>query len=114
MSNSCCKGKDYTKKPGALLILWYIPIGLALAGFLLYDYHNWIWSIAFSWAGISCLLNAKSCGRVHCTFTGPLYLVVASLGIASPLTWKWLWTFAMTGTVISFLPEWRGKKYWSE
>ena len=114
MNSSCCKGKDYIQDTGASLVFWYVPMGLAIAGFMLSDYQNWMWPVAFAWSGFGCLVNANSCKRVHCTFTGPLYLLVAILGIASSLSWKWLWALAVAGTVLSFLPEWRGKKYWSE
>jgi hypothetical protein len=31
---------------------------------------------ALSWMGTACLLNAKRCGRTHCRYTGPYYLLM--------------------------------------
>lgn len=33
------------------------------------------------WMGIACLKNAWRCGRTHCRFTGPFFLVMAALVI---------------------------------
>jgi len=35
-----------------------------------------IWTIALVWKGTACLLNARRCGRTHCRYTGPFYLVM--------------------------------------
>jgi hypothetical protein len=35
---------------------------------------NWI--VALAWKGAACILNARRCGRTHCRFTGPYYLVM--------------------------------------
>lgn len=35
-----------------------------------------IWTIALAWMGTACLLNARRCGRTHCRFTGPFYLIM--------------------------------------
>lgn len=35
-----------------------------------------IWSIALAWMGIACIVNARRCGRTHCRYTGPFYLVM--------------------------------------
>lgn len=36
-----------------------------------------IWPISLAWMGLACLLNARRCGRRHCYFTGPFFLVMA-------------------------------------
>ena len=35
-----------------------------------------VWIVALGWMGTACLLNAKRCGRVHCQFTGPFFLIM--------------------------------------
>jgi hypothetical protein len=32
--------------------------------------------VALAWMGVACILNARRCGRTHCRFTGPYYLVM--------------------------------------
>ena len=29
-----------------------------------------------AWMGGACLINARRCGRTHCRFTGPYYLIL--------------------------------------
>jgi hypothetical protein len=36
-----------------------------------------MWAIALVWKGVACLANAARCGRTHCYFTGPYFLVLA-------------------------------------
>jgi hypothetical protein len=54
---------------------------------------------------------------VHCAFTGPLYLIAALLfggrllGLAIPAAL--IVTLAIVGSIAAFVPEWRGKKYFS-
>ena len=38
-----------------------------------------VWPLAFLVMGAACLANARRCGRVHCFFTGPLFLLAAVL-----------------------------------
>jgi hypothetical protein len=38
-----------------------------------------VWPLAFLVMGIACLSNAVRCGRVHCFFTGPVFLIAAVL-----------------------------------
>jgi hypothetical protein len=57
--------------------LWYLPIILLAAGL------NWprlrvaLWIFSFIVMGIGCLANVRRCRRVHCYFTGPLFLLAA-------------------------------------
>ena len=43
--------------------------------------------------GEGCLANATRCGRVHCYFTGPLYILAALYAALSCSTWC-VWTRA--------------------
>jgi hypothetical protein len=38
-----------------------------------------VWSAALIWMGGACIANARRCGRTHCRFTGPFYLLMALL-----------------------------------
>lgn len=100
------------------MVLWGVPLGLALTGLLMPTWHHILWPAAFLCAGMLCVGNALSCRRVHCTFTGPLYLLTGLIAVAKglgwlSLSWSWLWIAATAGTVLAFIPEWAGKLYWS-
>jgi hypothetical protein len=64
-----------------------------------------IWIVALAWMGVACILNARRCGRTHCRFTGPYYLVmiipVLALGLrvvpAGLLGWLALGAFIILG-----------------
>jgi mercuric ion transport protein len=101
---------------------------------------SWLWSAAFilvgaGWlavpgvagalisaagfvlAGGLCVVNAVSCRRVHCAFTGPLYLVAAALFLARAAGWDapaaLIIAGAIAGTGFAFVPEWLGKRYFT-
>lgn len=61
------------------LILWRIPAIAIVASTFLKDspLKAGIWTVAFGQMGLACVLNASRCGRLHCYFTGPLYLLGA-------------------------------------
>jgi len=104
-------------KSGARVFLWYPPMAFALSGFALWPWRWELWTTAFLWAGAACCVNAAKCGRVHCAFTGPLYIGLGLLCGSNVLgwtsvAWPWVWALAVVGTVASFVPEWRGRVYW--
>lgn len=58
--------------------------------------------------GAACLLNARRCGRTHCHFTGPFFLLVALAVLAhgfgllplGPHGWTWLGAVIVIGTAL--------------
>jgi len=38
-----------------------------------------LWVAMLVWMGIACIANARRCGRTHCRFTGPFFLLMAVL-----------------------------------
>jgi hypothetical protein len=67
-------------------------------------------------AGTGCLVNASRCGRFHCYFTGPLYLLGAAATLLSAfgivaLQWPRIFLAMLLGTALAFIPEWVGPKY---
>jgi hypothetical protein len=40
-----------------------------------------VWTIACAVIGVACLFNARRCGRIHCYFTGPFFLVMALVAL---------------------------------
>ena len=75
-----------------------------------------VWVTAVAWAGMGCLLNGRSCGRVHCRIDGiafPLLAIVGALNVLSIISFDWnlFWLAFLLILVGSFVPEWTWKKY---
>lgn len=60
---------------GKAVFLWYLPIAALVVGASWTLGRVWLWIPALLVMGAACLANAAQCGRVHCYFTGPLYLL---------------------------------------
>ncbi len=68
---------DWLRSPHLSLLAWWIPQAAIFAGLVApINVRTAIWIIALSWMGVACVLNARRCGRTHCRFTGPYYLVM--------------------------------------
>ncbi len=61
----------------------YGPVAVILAGSFWAAGRNWVWAGAFCVMGIGCLMNARRNYRLHCYFTGPLFLAAAGYAIAA-------------------------------
>ncbi len=67
-----------------------------------------VWTLAFAVMGIACVVNAVRCGRVHCYFTGPFLLLLATASLLhglrfvslGPNGWEWLGAVAIAGTLV--------------
>jgi hypothetical protein len=62
----------------------------------------------------ACLLNAARCGRVHCRFTGPFFILAAVASLAyglgllplGPSGWKWIGLGTIIGALaLCCIPE---------
>jgi hypothetical protein len=42
-----------------------------------------IWIIALIWMGKARMLNARSCNRTHCRYTGPYYLAMTVVPVGN-------------------------------
>ncbi len=71
---------DITRSRRRLLLVYGVPlVAMQLVGNLS---HSTLavaatWFVGFAVMGIACLANARRCGRVHCWFTGPWFLLAA-------------------------------------
>ena len=73
-----------------------------------------VWPVAFLVMGVSCVMNARRCRRVHCFFTGPLFLLASVLSAVhgwdvidlGPRAWELIGygTFALA-FVLYYAPE---------
>ena len=115
MSGACVR-QDLASQRIAWL-LWGLPaLGLVVGAMLGPLSRTAVWTTAFLVAGVSCVANARRCGRLHCYFTGPLYLATAvatllvGLGLM-PLGWNWIAAAAIGGTVLAYVLEWVRGRY---
>lgn len=107
--------KDWAAGVKGFMFAWGLPIAaMVLATFVDPFAKTLIWIAALAWMGGACLFNARRCGRTHCFYTGPFFLVmiipvalhgfdIVSLG---PEGWRWLGiTVGVGGGGIWYLTE---------
>ena len=104
-------------------MLWGVPVVLAIGAGAAYGSsiisltaRGSLWVTAVAWAGIGCLINGRSCGRVHCRIDGilfPLLSIIGALNVLSVISFDWnlFWLAFIVILVGSFVPEWTWKKY---
>ena len=71
---------DITRRWGRLFLVYGVPsIAMQLVGNLSNSEPAVAvtWTAGFTVMGTACLANALHCGRVHCWFTGPWFLLAA-------------------------------------
>ncbi|MGH1478959.1 MAG: hypothetical protein ACRBM6_09610 [Geminicoccales bacterium] len=69
--------KDWAGDLRAYALAWGLPSLAIIAGSLVDPLiRTAIWSVALIWMGSACLMNARRCGRMHCRYTGPFYLIL--------------------------------------
>jgi hypothetical protein len=89
-------GKDWAGSLSGYLIAWGIPSVILIAAGLLDPAQRAIaWAGVLVWMGAGCLLNARRCGRTHCRYTGPYYLLMIvpvalfGAGVLDLGAWAW-------------------------
>jgi hypothetical protein len=110
--------QDWAGNWRSLAGLWGIPAAAMVAATLLGPLpHAAVWTAALIWMGGACIANARRCGRTHCRFTGPFYLLMAALVVAHavgmlPLGergWAILGTATIVGTAVLW---WGSERLW--
>src|SRR4030095_7098533 len=82
-SNSSGPGRDFLcKGPSACLFWGGLWVVFALGFSVPPRLRTALWATSLMVMGVACLINAARCGRVHCRFTGPFFILGAltSLG----------------------------------
>jgi len=75
--------RDGLGSPRAILLAWWIPTTTILATLVApVGLRTAVWTVALTWMGMACLLNAKQCRRTHCRYTGPYYLAMIAPTLA--------------------------------
>ena len=89
--------RDWLRSPRTNLLAWWFPHAAIVAGlFVAVPVRTVIWSVALAWMGVACILNARRCGRTHCRYTGPYYLVMIApvlalgVGLVSAGIYGWI------------------------
>ncbi len=68
---------DWAGNARAYALAWGMPSLAIIAGSLVdAPARTGIWTVALIWMGTACLMNSRRCGRTHCRFTGPFYLLL--------------------------------------
>jgi hypothetical protein len=110
--------KDLAAGFKSALVAWGIPSAVILLTAWLDVNASWrtlAWTAALVWAGVACVFNASRCGRLHCHFTGPFFLLLAGTTLAYGLGliplgadgWRWIGlTFFVGGCLLTYVPEW--------
>jgi hypothetical protein len=102
-------------EPPRFLLAWGLPAFVVLtASFAGPAIRTTLWVVCLLWMGGACIHNAWRCGRTHCYFTGPFFLLMAGLtffyGVGHlPLGndgWTWLGLALVLGAaLLGWLPE---------
>jgi hypothetical protein len=75
-------GRDWVSQPVSFVLWWCVPVAIGLSTHALaipLVYAALVWSVAFVWMGIGCVLNARRCHRLHCYISGPVFLLGAAI-----------------------------------
>ena len=67
------------------------------------------WTLAFAVMAVACLVNARGCGRRHCFYTGPLFLLAALATLLYGLQllplgrngWNWIFGLTVVGSLFA-------------
>jgi len=76
------KSTDWVSDSRAFAVAWGLPGVILIIGIFQDPFtRTMMWTGALLWQGIACLANATRCGRTHCYFTGPFFLLFALVTI---------------------------------
>jgi len=108
---------DWVHRRLPSLLVWKLPMAV-LVGTALLDLsppvRGLMWTLAFATMGFGCVRNALRCRRLHCYFTGPLFLGLAALSRLHGTGtfdlglngWGWIGGIALVGGIgLTVLPE---------
>lgn len=105
-----CHKQDLLGRPLALGLFWIAPWLLIIASSHGSDIvHTAGWTFGFAVMGVACLANARRCGRRHCFYTAPLFLLAALASLLygidavpfGPNDWNWIGGVAVAGAILA-------------
>jgi hypothetical protein len=121
--NEDCSRRDLVKNRAAMPLLWVLPIGIIVVTGNFAE-SGWLvtagWTLSLLIMGSACLVNARGCGRTHCYFTGPFFLIMAAVSLTYGLHllplgargWSYIGAVLLVGGIsLCVLPEWAWGRY---
>jgi drug/metabolite transporter (DMT)-like permease len=116
MQESCAQ-PDLVRNSKTRLLLWGLPVAIILVtGY--FAGGGWImtigWTLSLAVMGAACLVNARGCGRTHCYFTGPFFLLMAVASLLhgvqvlslGPNGWRFIGAGLVLGGILLYVvPE---------
>lgn len=121
-----CARRDLVDNADTFFWLWCIPAATILASALLAAccaggaILGISWTVSLLVMGAACLVNARGCGRMHCYFAGPFFLLMAVVSLLhglqvlplGPHGWFYVGAVLLLGGVLLyFVPEWAWGRY---
>ncbi len=120
MASSATASADWVNSSRSFALAWGIPTLALIAGsFASEPLRAMIWSAALAWMGTACLINARRCGRTHCRYTGPFYLlliipvVMLGFGVISLGAYGW-WILGAIILLGGKVIWWATEKAWGK
>ena len=119
MSCDCADpSRDWLASASSSALAWWIPHIAILGGlFAATPIRVVIWVVALGWMGTACILNSRRCGRLHCRYTGPFYLImivpVLVFGWATLGIYQWI-TLGVLILASSRLIWWATESAWGK
>ena len=112
--------RDWLGSPRTAALAWWVPKAAVVSALFVPPLPRAaVWVVALTWMGAACILNARRCGRTHCRYTGPYYLMmiapvlVLASGVISVDFYAWLSlaVLILGGTVIIW---WATERAWGK
>jgi hypothetical protein len=109
------KQRDVLCSGTKMFLFWCLPAFAFASGFFVSSgVRTVLWTLSLGFMGAICLVNASRCGRIHCYFTGPFFILAAvtslgyGIGLLSfgPSGWKWIGNITTIGAIVlSAIPK---------
>ena len=99
--------QDWVSDTRIYALAWGLPGVILVVGIFLDPLTRTVmWTGALLWKSVACVANAARCGRTHCYFTGPFFLLMAFVTILHGFQvvslgengWMWLGLAIIGGT----------------
>ena len=94
MTTDCNSDKeDWVANRMQFTLAWGLPTALLFASWLMElpsFLTGTLWMLGLSWMGFACLRNASYCGRMHCFFSGPYFILSGIVALGIGLNWPLL------------------------
>ena len=68
---------DWAANLRSYLSFWGLPkAAIIVSAFAPLPLRTVVWTAALAWMGSACIINSRRCGRLHCRYTAPFYLIL--------------------------------------